>query len=250
VPTSDIDPSYQPYLNQRLEDPIWRRQKNKSWFRRNDEMHEPCFNPKSSFRWISFLFLGLFVFTFPVLPQNHELTLSLGGIPNQSRSFRSSAAGSTQISGDLSLGANYGHRFLAARMAALYGEIEFVALPNRSLTAATAIVPQTYASLYITPGLPVKFVPRARLSPWVAVGGGYALYEQSAKLSNGQNTTNKFLSRGVFDFGGGLDYKLFRFIGLRGEVRDFLSGNPNLNVALSSSAQHNVVASGGITLRF
>ncbi len=78
----------------------------------------------------------------------------------------------------------------------------------------------------------------------------YALYEQSAKLSNGQNTTNKFLNRGVFDFGGGLDYSLFRFFGLRGEVRDFVSGKPNLNVALSSSTQHNIVASGGISVRF
>ena len=213
-------------------------------------MHEPCFSPKSSFRLIGFLFLGLFVFTFPVLAQNHELTLSLGGIPSQSRSFRSLAAGSTQISGDLSLGANYGHRFLDAKVAALYGEIEFVALPNRGLTAATATVPKSYASLYLTPGLRLKFLPSARLSPWVAVGGGYALYEQSAQLSNGQNTTSKFLNRGVFDFGGGVDYKLFRFIGLRGGVRDFLSGNPNLNVALSSSSQHNVVASGGITLHF
>ena len=140
--------------------------------------------------------------------------------------------------------------FLEAGAAALYGEIEFVALPNRGLTAATATVPQNYASLYGAPGLRMKVLPRARLSPWVAVGGGYALYEQSAKLSNGQNTTNKFLSRGVFDFGGGLDYKLFRFLGLRGEVRDFLSGNPNLNVALSSSTQHNVMASGGIGVRF
>jgi hypothetical protein len=47
-----------------------------------------------------------------------------------------------------------------------------------------------------------------------------------------------------------LDYRLFRFIGLRGEVRDFFSGNSNLNVALNSSTEHNVVASGGITLRF
>jgi len=118
------------------------------------------------------------------------------------------------------------------------------------LTAATATVPKSYASLYVTPGLRLKFLPGARLSPWVAVGGGYALYEQSAQLSNGQNTTNKFLNRGVFDFGGGVVYKLFRFFGLRGEVRDFLSGNPNLNVALSAGTQHNVVASGGISLRF
>jgi hypothetical protein len=189
---------------------------------------------------------------FPVqaLAQSNDITLSLGGTLSQSRGFRSPTAGTAQTSADISLGANYGHRFLGAGAAALYGEIEFVALPNRGLTAATATVPQNYASLYVAPGVRLKVLPSARLSPWVAVGGGYALYEQSAKLSNGQNTTNKFLSRGVFDFGGGLDYKLFRFLGLRGEVRDFLSGNPNLNVALSSSTQHNVVASGGITVRF
>jgi hypothetical protein len=111
-------------------------------------------------------------------------------------------------------------------------------------------VPKNYASLYVAPGVRLKFAPVARLSPWVALGGGYALYQQSTRFSNGENTTNKFLNRGVVDFGGGLDYKLFRFLGLRAEVRDLVSGNPNLNVALSSSVQHNLVSSGGITIRF
>ena len=219
-------------------------------FKSNDKMLETRFNLRSSVRWIGFLLLAFLVVTFPVLAQNHEITLSLGGNPSQSRNFQGPAVGSTQISSDVSLGANYGHRLLGAQVAALYGEIEFVALPNRSLAATTATVPQNYASLYVAPGVRLKILPSSRLSPWVAAGGGYALYEQSAKLSNGQSTTNKFLSRGVFDFGGGLDYRLYRLIGLRGEVRDFLSGNPNLNVALSSSTQHNVVASGGIIVRF
>jgi hypothetical protein len=199
-----------------------------------------------------FLALGLLAPTFPVqaLAQRNDITLSLGGIAAQSWTLRSPAAGPTQISADVSLGANYGHRLLQAEFAALYAEIQFVALPNRSVTPTTAIVPQNYASLYVTPGLRLKVLPRARLSPWAVLGGGYALYEQSAKLSNGQNTTNKFLNREVFDYGGGLDYRLFWFFGLRGEVRDFVSGNPNLNAALSSSTQHNIVASGGISVCF
>jgi len=180
--------------------------------------------------------------------QNQELTFSLGGIPGQTRSFQGSA-GRAQISADRSFGINYSHRFLRAKIAALYSEIEFVAIPNRALTATTAVA-QNYASLYLTPGLRLKFLPASRLSPWVAIGGGYGLYQQSSQLSNSQNTTNKFLNRGVFEYGGGLDYRLFRFVGLRGEVRDFFSGNPNLNVALSTSAQHNVVASGGLILHF
>jgi hypothetical protein len=205
--------------------------------------------------WLGVLFLVIATVTVPARAQsqepgqNQELTFSLGGIPGQTRNFQGSA-GAAQISADRSFGINYGHRFLGAKIAALYGELEFVAIPNRALTAASATVPQNYASLYLTPGVRLKFLPGSRLSPWAAIGGGYGLYQQSAQLSNGQNTTNKFLNRGVFEYGGGLDYRLFRFIGLRGEVRDFFSGNPNLNAALNSSTQHNVVASGGIILRF
>jgi hypothetical protein len=205
--------------------------------------------------WLGVLFLAVAAVTVPARAQSQEpgqsqeLTFSLGGIPGQTRSFQGSA-GAAQISADRSFGINYGHRFLDAKIAALYGELEFVAIPNRALTAANATVPQNYASLYLTPGVRLKFLPGSRLSPWAAIGGGYGLYQQSAQLSNGQNTTNKFLNRGVFEYGGGLDYRLFRFIGLRGEVRDFFSGNPNLNAALNSSTQHNVVASGGIILRF
>jgi hypothetical protein len=205
--------------------------------------------------WLGVLFLAGAAVTVPARAQsqepgqNQELTFSLGGIPGQTRGFQGSA-GAAQISADRSFGINYGHRFLGTKIAALYGELEFVAIPNRALTAASATVPQNYASLYLTPGVRLKFLPGSRLSPWAAIGGGYGLYQQSAQLSNGQNTTNKFLNRGVFEYGGGLDYRLFRFIGLRGEVRDFFSGNPNLNAALNSSAQHNVVASGGIILRF
>ena len=182
--------------------------------------------------------------------QSQELAFSLGGISGQTRTLTGSPTGTAQIAADRTLGVNYGHHLAGTRVAALYGEIEFVAIPNRGVTSATAVVAQNYASLYVTPGVRLKLFPRWRLSPWGAIGGGYALYQESNQLSNGQNTANKFLNRGVFDYGGGVDYRLFRLIGLRGEVRDFLSGNPNLNAGPNSSTQHNVVASGGITLRF
>jgi len=95
-------------------------------------MAEESFSSRSSFRSIIFVLLAFLAIPFPVLAQNNEITLSLGGIPSQSRSFQ----------------------------------------------------------------------------------------------------------------------RLLRFLGLRAEVRDFLSGNPNLSMALSSSTQHNVVASGGVSVRF
>lgn len=172
--------------------------------------------------WFGLLFLAAAMVTVPAAAQsqeraqNQDLTFSLGGILGQTRVFQGSA-GTAQISADRSFGVNYGHRFLGLKTADIYGEIEFVAQPNRSVTAATATVPQNYASLYVTPGVRLKFFPRSRLSPWGAIGGGYGLYQESAQLSNGQNTTNKFLNRGAFTYGGGLDYRLFHIIGLRGE---------------------------------
>jgi hypothetical protein len=37
---------------------------------------------------------------------------------------------------------------------------------------------------------------------------------------------------------------------LRGEVRDFYTGQPRLNIVRSESGQHNVIVSGGFVLRF
>src|SRR5260370_25084122 len=130
--------------------------------------------------WFGLFFLATAIITMPLGAQsqergaNQELTFSLGGIPGQTRSFQGSA-GTAQVSADRSFCINYGHRFLWAKIAALYGEIEFVAIPNRALTAATATVPQNYASLYLTPGLRLKLFPRSRLSAWGAIGGWVAL---------------------------------------------------------------------------
>jgi hypothetical protein len=201
-------------------------------------------------RLILFALLGFFALALPLRAQKQDLTLSLGGFAGQARGFNSPTTGRVDISADKNFGVNYGYRLLHSNALALFGELEFAAIPNQRLTTANAIVAQNYASLYVAPGFRVNFSPAARLSPWGALGGGYALYEQSVKLSNGQPTTNRFVNRGVFDFGGGLDFRLFRFIGFRAEVRDFYSGNPNVNVHLDSIAQHSVVTSGGIVLHF
>jgi len=150
------------------------------------------------------LILWISVAAVPAKAQNQELTFSLGGIPGQTRGLEGSS-GSAHISADRTFGINYAHRLIGTNFAALYAEIQFVAIPNRPVSAATAVVPQNCAALYLTPGVQLKLFPGSRLSPWAAVGGGYALYQQSAQLSNGQNSPNKFLNRGVFDYDGGLD---------------------------------------------
>ena len=48
-------------------------------------MAEKSFSSRSSFRSIIFMLLAFLAIPFPVLAQNNEITLSLGGIPSQSR---------------------------------------------------------------------------------------------------------------------------------------------------------------------
>jgi hypothetical protein len=136
-----------------------------------------------SLRLLVFLTLTMLAPTFPIqaLAQSHDITLSLGGTLSQWRGFRSPTTGATQTSADISLGVNYGRRFLDAEVAELYGEIESVALPNRGLTAATATVPQNYASLYVAPGLRLK-VLRARVCRHGSLSA-----EDMPSMSNPQN---------------------------------------------------------------
>jgi len=180
--------------------------------------------------------------------QNHEIGLSLGRLSGPARS---SSVGSISLSGGIALQANYGHRLLSRRHFSVLPEVHFLANGLREISARDSGVTRDVATLYVTPGVRVKFAPSAKVTPYAVVGGGYALYEQSHfTVSNMPNAAPRFTHRGTFLFGGGVDAPLWRWIGLRLEVRDFHSGNPRFNATGLSGGQHNVVAGGGIVLRF
>jgi opacity protein-like surface antigen len=177
----------------------------------------------------------------------NELAFGLGGIPPLSRA---DTPGLDAGSG-VALQVNYGRRFLNGNKAALYGEINFLASPLRDVSTSVTTATHDFASLYVTPGLRVKFLPGSRISPYAVIGGGYADYEEStARIDGRPNPVSRQLARGVFDFGAGVDVRVWRFIAIRGEARDFFTGSPNYNIATISGGQHNVVATGGIVLRW
>jgi opacity protein-like surface antigen len=177
----------------------------------------------------------------------NELAFGLGGIPALSRSESPRLDAGPGVAFQV----NYGRRFLAGDVVAVYGEINFVASPLRDVSSSVSTATHDFASLYITPGVRVKFRPNSRISPYAVVGGGYADYEQSlTRLDRGTNQAPRELARGVFDFGAGIDVRVWRFVALRGEARDFYTGAPNYNLASISGGQHNVVATGAFVLRW
>jgi opacity protein-like surface antigen len=175
----------------------------------------------------------------------NELALGLGGLPALSRSDTPRLDTGSGVAFQV----NYGRRLFKGRKVDLYGEINALANPLRDVSSSIPTATHDFASLYITPGIRVKFLPTSKISPYALVGGGYADYEQSTTRINGQpNSVSRELARGVFDFGAGVEVRVWRFVALRGEARDFYSGSPGYSIATVSGGQHNVVATGALVL--
>jgi opacity protein-like surface antigen len=177
----------------------------------------------------------------------NELAFGLGGIPALSQSDTPSLV----VGSGVAFQANYGRWFLGSNTVAIYGEINFVASPLRDVSSSVTAATKDFASLYVTPGVRVKFRPAARVSPYAVVGGGYGDYEQSTTRIDGEpNPASRELARGVFDFGAGVDVRVWRIVAFRGEARDFYTGAAGYNVAGISGGQHNIVATGAFVLRW
>ena len=174
----------------------------------------------------------------------HEIGLTLG------RQFGVSRGGLDLQSGP-ALQANYGYRFTGGDKVALYGEVHFLATAQQQVLSVNTAATRDVATTFLAPGVRVKFVPTRAVSPYLAAGAGWALFEHSKLTMGGSpNPAPRTASHGVINFGGGVDVKLWRWLGLRGEIRDFYAGSPAYNVASLRGGQHNIVMGGGFVLRF
>jgi len=191
---------------------------------------------------------GLGIAAAQEIAPKHEIGLTLGGLFGAQRS---GGATRLDLGSGVALQANYGYRILGGETAALYGEVHFLANPLREVSSSDRTLTRDAATIFLTPGLRVKFFPNHSVAPYFAVGGGWAVYEQSTNTLNGSlNPASRLVNHGAFDYGGGVDIKFWRFVGLRAEVRDFYAGGPSYNTTAISGGQHNVVAGGGLVLKF
>ncbi|MFN7992037.1 MAG: hypothetical protein U0Q18_00455 [Bryobacteraceae bacterium] len=176
--------------------------------------------------------------------QRHEVGLTLGRASSPGLSGVSLEAGNA-------LQANYGRRLYRGENIEVFGEAHFLTTPLRQVASPNRDLTRDVAAIFVTPGVRVKWRPRARWSPYVAAGGGLASFEQSLlRLNGAANPVPRTISRGALDFGAGIDVPLWRFIGMRAEVRDFYSGLPAYGLSSLRGGQHTVVAGGGFVLRF
>ncbi len=130
-------------------------------------------------------------------------------------------------------------------------EVPFIASPAFTVVTPGASLPLEYASLYLTPGVRVTFLPNAAVSFFGAAGGGYARYSESKlKADRSANPNQRDTNAGAVAFGGGIDVRGFGWLGFRGELRDVYTGPRNFSVPTPGPRVHNVIGSGGLVIRF
>jgi len=149
---------------------------------------------------------------------------------------------------------NFAHR-LSGSGTQIWLEFPSAAAPSHTISSSAAATPVSLATFYATPSFRLNFRGQRTFSPWLSFGGGYALFEGSELLQNGSVNTNRYTSTGALQFGGGIDVRtglrVWKPIGLRGEVRDFYSFDTlNFATPIREARQHNVIVSGGLIVRF
>ncbi len=146
---------------------------------------------------------------------------------------------------------NYSHLLKTAGIFGIRVEVPIALYPRMDLNTPYHGIPTDIGALFITPSLRVNIFSRDSVSPWVSVGGGYGRFREAPRDNfYGPNLGPTGSNTGVVQFGAGLDVWIWHHWGVRGEARDFYSGEPVLNVDTSNSRMHNYYVGAGMVFRF
>ena len=154
----------------------------------------------------------------------------------------------------LTFNVEYARRFLVTPVFSISGEV--VAMVNHDVDVNAgeylhSVVPTDYRELFVTPAARVNLFPTTAVSPWVSLGAGFGHISQGKELVYGGTNPGKSTTSAVIQAGFGLDVKVWKRLSIRGEVRDFWSGEPDFPLApTGKTRQHNFFVGGGAFWRF
>ncbi len=194
------------------------------------------------------------IFATSAVAQNkNELTGIIGRTFISDQGVRGATGTDTVLhSGNgLTFEVNYGRRIWSSPLAALTFEVPFALNPDEDLHFKQNLIPEGYRSYFITPSVRANLFPSNALSPWFSFGAGFGHFSEKSELEfGGVNPGKTGTSTGVFQMGLGLDVRIFNYLTIRGQLRDFNSGVPQLNIDTGKSRQHNLFVGGGVVWHF
>jgi hypothetical protein len=146
---------------------------------------------------------------------------------------------------------NYARRLLMTPIFGVSGEVPAVFNLDEDLNSGSDVVPKDYKQIFVTPAVRVNLFPYTAVSPWVSFGGGFAHFSENKDLLYSGTNPGGSTTSSAIQGGAGLDVRLWRRFSIRGEVRDFWSGTPDLPLAdTGKTRQHNFFVGGGLVWHF
>jgi opacity protein-like surface antigen len=199
------------------------------------------------------LLLLIFAFAPTVFAQEHEIGFLFGRLKPSDRSLSINPAQTVDaaFSGAATYQINYSNRVVNGEIASVHFEIPVIVAPRVGVKSDNFFLPRTYSTLLFTPGLKLKVFPGGGFSPYVVSGIGLGRFSESGTNINGTpNTGDRTRTSFVFNYGGGVELNVLGPLSVRGEVRDFMTGNPSFSEPFLSNRQHNLYIGVGFVLKF
>ncbi|HKE03112.1 MAG TPA: outer membrane beta-barrel protein, partial [Blastocatellia bacterium] len=193
------------------------------------------------------LLLLIFVSSPAVFAQEHELALLVGRLKASDSTLNSVGQVKAAFDGAVTYQINYANRMVNGELASLHWELAIAGAPRTGVRSSNVLLPRTYSTLIFTPGLKLKIFPGGGFSPYLAGGVGLGRFSQSGTNINGSpNTGDRSNTSFVFNYGGGVDLNVLGPISVRGEARDFMTGNPSFSTPFLNDRKHNLFVGAGI----
>lgn len=196
--------------------------------------------------------VAVFTLATSALAQKNELTGIIGrtfisdqGVPNTGL-----ANSNIHFGKGTSFEVNYGRFILGNGFTRLSFEVPAVFNLDEDIQFKENLVPERLRTYFVTPSLRANVFANTAVSPWISFGGGFGHLSPSSNLEFGGPSPAKSNTTGVMQIGFGLDVRVWKSFSVRGGVRDFWSGTPNLNVDTGKSRQHNYFVGGGLIWHF
>ena len=193
----------------------------------------------------------IFVSSPAVFAQEHELALLVGRLKASDSTLNSVGQVKAAFDGAVTYQINYANRMVNGELASLHWELAIAGAPRTGVRSSNVLLPRTYSTLIFTPGLKLKIFPGGGFSPYLAGGVGLGRFSQSGTNINGSpNTGDRSNTSFVFNYGGGVDLNVLGPISVRGEARDFMTGNPSFSTPFLNDRKHNLFVGAGIVVRW
>ncbi len=178
--------------------------------------------------------------------EKQEFGLTVGELSGNSPSV---TGGPLTLDSGVAVEANFARKFRDLGFANLYWEVDGLVGPLRYVSGTPTSATHSINSVFVTPGVKIQFTPREPLSPWLAIGGGYAFYHSSSSSIASGPVAGGATHTYAVDFGGGVDWAINKRYVIRADLRAIYTGAPNFGISVPSG-QLNFLIGGGLVWRF